>query len=328
MRFRRVLYRWWKMLCCFFRGGKKPQLKFSSSFIQFWFCKNWDIERWLAEFQILQKIGISEIILQTIADTKSHFTVYPTKIAGYTSNDIDMVDTVLSAADRVGMKVRVGLGLNDEWWSVNSQDEEWLNHEAEANSEIATEIIDRYDGHQSLDGWYIPHEFNPLMALNPYEPSNLNQFYKKIAGTIKSKSTKTIMVSPFYNKNISGPVSLSLWSNSIKNTFKNTGIDILALQDSIGAGFNTLNDLDEVYAYTKKAADKIGLILYAVTETFDNTSDVFIPAQQDRIQRQMLRVSDYVCRFVAFSIDHYQNGNDPAQLKGYEDYLRCYLNLS
>jgi hypothetical protein len=306
---------------------KTQTLKFSSSFIQFWFCKNWDLERWLEEFQMLQKIGISEIILQTIADTKSHFTVYPTKIAGYTSNDIDMVARVLVAADRVGMKVRVGLGLNDEWWSVNSRDEEWLNHEAEANSEIATEIITRYDGHQSFVGWYIPHEFNPLIALNPYESFDLNQFYKKIAGTIKSKSARTIMVAPFYNARVSGPVSLTLWSNLVENTFKNTGIDIFALQDSIGAGFNTLDDLDEVYAYTKQAIDKIGLILYAVTETFDKTSDVFKPAQQDRIQEQMLRVSDYVSQFVAFSIDHYQNGNDPAQVKGYEDYSCYCLNL-
>lgn len=327
MKIGQVLYNWGKGLHDFFRLGKKNQPKFSSSFIQFWFCKDWDLDRWLEEYRMLQKIGITEIILQYVADTKSHITVYPSKIKGYTSNSIDMVGTALSAASSVGMNVRIGLGLNDEWWSLNAQDEEWLNQEAEANLEIATEIMNQYDGYQSFAGWYIPHEFNPLMALNPYEQSNLNQFYKKIAGTIKSKSTKTIMVAPFYNARVSGPVTLSLWSKLVENTFKNTEIDIFALQDSVGVGFNTLEDLDEVYAYTKKATDEIGLILYAVTETFEETSEVIKPAQQERIREQMSRVSSYVNQFVAFSIDHYQNGKDPTQVIGYEDYFRYYLSL-
>jgi len=69
---------------------------------------------------MLKDIGINEIILQTIADTGVKYAVYPTKITGYTCNNIDMVGTVLSAADSLGMKVRIGLGFNNEWRTKNA----------------------------------------------------------------------------------------------------------------------------------------------------------------------------------------------------------------
>ena len=93
---------------------------FSSSFIQYWFSQSFDYNRWIAELTMLKNIGINEIILQTIADTRVKYAVYPTKIPGYTCNDIDMVGTVLSAADSLGMKVRIGLGFNSEWWIMNA----------------------------------------------------------------------------------------------------------------------------------------------------------------------------------------------------------------
>jgi hypothetical protein len=275
---------------------------------------------------MLQKIGINEIILQNIANTKSHYAVYPTKMKGYSSNKIDMVEMALSAADSVGMNVRIGLGFNDDWWSKDVHEQGWLDQEAEYNSAIVTEIVSMYSRYQALDGWYIPYEFHPLMALSFVQQDNLNRFFRKIASTIKLNSSKTIMLAPFYNARVSGPVTLSYWSNIVHRTLKDTGIDIIALQDSVGAGFNNLNDLDEIYAYTKKAAEEIGLILYAVTETFEETGGENIPAPHRRIIKQLSRTSAYVDRLLAFSINHYQNGNESAQLNNYENYYRYFIN--
>lgn len=321
-----VRYDWWKGFCRLFRQFRKIQPTFRSSFIQYWYCQNWNYDRWIEEYRMLQKIGINEIILQSIADTKLHYAVYPTKMEGYSSNSIDMVGTALLAADSVGMKVRIGLGFNDDWWSIEAQLQAWLEHEAEANSVIVTEIITMYGGHRALAGWYIPYEFHPLMALVCIQQSNLHRFFKKIAGTIKLNSKETIMIAPYYNARLSGPVILTLWSNMIRRIFQDTGIDIIALQDSIGVGYNTLDDLDEIYAYTKKVTEEIGLILYAVTETFEETEGEKLPAPHRRILKQLSRESAYVRRFIAFSINHYQNGNEPTQINNHEDYYRYYLH--
>ena len=329
MKIGQMLFNWWKRILCLFRRfPKKIQIrpKFSSSFIQYWYCQSWSYDRWIKEFRMLQTIGVHEIILQSVADTKSNYAVYPSKMKGYSSNSMDMLETALSAADSMGMNVRIGLGFNDDWWSFETHDETWLNHEAEVNSSIVTEIAMMYGGHQSIVGWYIPYEFNSLMALTHDQQANLNRFFRKIASTIKLTSTKSSMIAPYYNAWLSGPVTLALWSNSVRHVLKDTGIDIIALQDSIGAGFNTLGDLDEVYASTKKVADEIGLILYAVTETFRENESETLPASQRQIYEQLSRVSPYVSGFVAFSIDHYQNGNESTQVNGYKDYYQYYLN--
>lgn len=324
MKIKQELHNWWKWFFRLFRF-RKSESTFSSSFIQYWYCQNWEYERWFKELQMLQKIGISEIVLQSIVDTKAHYAVYPTKMAGYSSNSIDMVETALLAADNLSMGVRIGLGFNEDWWSLKAHLPSWLDHEAEINTVIFREIKTLYDGHQALVGWYIPYEFHPLMALDYIQQANLNKFFQKIAKTIKESSKDTIMIAPFYNAHLSETMTLAFWSIIIRHVFQDTGIDIIALQDSIGSNYNHLKDIDEIYASTKKAVEEIGLILYAVTETFEETEGGKSPAPHRRILKQLARESAYVHKFAAFSIDHYQNGNEPTQKKYYEDYYRYYL---
>jgi len=275
---------------------------------------------------MLQKIGIDEIIIQEIADTKAKYAVYPTKLAGFTTNIIDMVGTALEAADVAGMNVRLGLGFNSAWWVINAYDSEWLIKEGRINQDIVAEIVSKYGSHESLAGWYIPYEFHQLTAIGLVNQTNLNQFFKGIASAIKLHSDKDIMVAPFYNSLITLSVPFASWSTTLYEILNNTGIDILALQDSIGAGFNTLNNLEEIYHYTKNATDAMGMSLYAITETFDATITPNQPSSLNKIRQQMAIETPYVQRFVAFSIDHYQNENEPSLMTGYDAYRHYYLN--
>lgn len=329
-----VLASLWKRLLYFFKGlERKEKMRihptFQSSFIQYWLCQDWSQERWLQEFEMMQNITIHEIILQSVVDTKAGYAVYPTKIKGYSYSNIDMLETALSTADQCGMKVRVGLGFNDEWWSIDTYDPEWLEEEAEINRIIATEIQMMYSKHPSFAGWYIPHEFNPLMAMTVEQQTNLNQFYRKIAGAIKFESSHTIMTAPFYNAFLSEPLTMALWSYILYYVFKDTRVGILALQDSVGAGFNTVGDLDEIYAATRKATNEMNIKLYAVTETFqvnvekkENLGGKFSPASQRQIEKQLVKVAPYVQGYVAFSLNHYQNRNIAGQATGYDEYYR------
>lgn len=297
---------------------------FSSSFIQYWFAQNWEYDRWIDELNMLKNIGINEIILQTIADTRNKYTVYPTKISGYTSNDIDMVELVLSAADSLGMKVRIGLGFNNLWWIMNAFSYRWLNSEAETNKLIIREITKMYGIHESLNGWYIPYEYYQLTALTTSQQCNLNNFIKQITFEIKINSDKDIMIAPFYYGRFSFIRSLSTWSKLNYAILKDSGIDIVAMQDSIGACFNKMTLLDELYSSMKITTDNLGIKLFADTETFDIKSHKYLSGSQDRILQQLTIEKKYVEGFVAFSIDHYQNINIQGQECNYKEYYNYY----
>ena len=319
----RLLYKWRVSIDMRIETQVKPVFK--SSFIQYWLAKSWDYDRWINELTMLQNIGISEIILGEIADTKAKYAVYPTKITGYTCNDIDMVGTVLKAADSVGMKVRIGLGTNSNWWIMNAYSQLWLNIEAKINKTIVREIVELYGGHSSFQGWYIPYEFYQLTAFTKTQQSYLNSFLKQITYEMKLSSTKDIMIAPFYNGRFSLLVSLPTWSKMVENILKETRIDIVALQDSIGADFNKMKLLDSLFSYTKKATDALGIKLYADTETFTAKSSNYASAPQERISQQLSVERKYVQGFVAFSINHYQNRNIVGQESNYNDYYNYYL---
>lgn len=305
------------------RGSSKPF--FISSFIQKWYAKDFTIERWIDELQMLKDIGIREIILQSVVDTKNKYAVYPTKINGYSVNEKDMILFALDAAKSVGIKVRIGLGESDDWWEKGWHDFNWLSGEAEINKKIINEIFDKYGYHEAFGGWYIPYEFSEFFSTTKSQQAHLNLFYKSMANEMKSKNSNfTIMIAPFYNSNKYKIGCLDIWSTAIEGVLINTGIDIVSLQDSVGAGFNTINNIGMLFYYTKQATDSLGITLYADTETFIATDNGNVPVSQEEILKRMSEVKPYVKGFVAFSFNHFQNKNELNQRSNYQDYLEYY----
>lgn len=309
------------------RNLNKPL--FSGSFIQKWYAKDFTLERWIDELQMVKDVGIDEIILQSVVDTKNKYAVYPTVINGYSASEKDMILLALVAAKRVGIKVRVGLGENDDWWEKGWYDFNWLSEEAQINKKIASEIFDKYSHHEAFGGWYIPHEFSEFFCTTKLQQTNLNLFYNIIASEIKSKNRSfTIMLAPFFNSNKYKIGSLELWSKIVQNVLINTEIDIVSLQDSIGAGFNTIDNIGEVFYYTRKATDLLGITLYADTETFISTEKGNVPATQEEIFIRMSQVSPYVEGFIAFSINHFQSKHVVNQINNYKAYLKYYYDVT
>ncbi len=281
--------------------------EFSSSFIQSWYAEKWSEKRWREELESLKTDGVEELIIQTAADIKHRYANYPTDMEGYEYSGVDMIGNALKAADYTGIRIRMGLGFSEDWWVKNAMDKEWLALEATENKNIFNEIICKYGSHKSLGGWYIPYEFYQFTAITADSQANLNYFLKEISLEIKSKSDKDIMISPFYISSYSWVMPLKSWSKLVENAMKDTGIDILALQDGIGVRNTNIADLDGLFSSTKSSTDKLGIKLYGNVETFEATSKGNVPAGKERISGQLLVQKPYVEKFVAFSLNHFQS---------------------
>lgn len=265
-------------------SNSKPT--FRSSFIQYWYCQNWSQLRWEQEFIMLRDIGITEIILASIADTKGKVAVFFTQIPGFTHGGTDMLEAALKAANRIGMKVRIGLGFSEDWWT-KCYYKSWLDQEASINKAIIDEISSKFGSHPSFSGWYIPYEFSQASAPTRRHQANLNCFYKSMASEIKCTLPKDIMIAPFYSGRFRWVFFLCCWSAMLKNILKDTGIDTVALQDSIGAKFNNLEQLPSILSCTKEAIVALGIKFCVDVETFTQTSTGFESAPQRRIEKQL-----------------------------------------
>lgn len=296
---------------------------FQSSFIQYWYAENWGSERWNKELVMLRDIGISEIILASIADTKANYAVYFSEIPGFSHGSIDMIDTALTAAAKLGMKVRIGIGFSDDWWR-KSYSKAWLDNESSINKLIIREVAEMFGAYKAFNGWYIPHEFSQLNALTTKQQLNLNSFYKNMCVEIKNILPKYIMIAPYYHGTLQWMIPLNYWSVMLENVLKGTFIDIVALQDSIGAKFSYLSQLPMILSHTKKVCDGLSMKFYVDVETFTSTPTGFVSAPQSRIEKQLSIANEYAEGLVAFSIDHYQNKNQAGQARFYDDYYKYY----
>lgn len=282
-------------------------IKFESSFIQSWYAKDFSKERWIEEFIMLKEKNINEIILQSVFDTKNKECFYKTKNKEFKSNNIDMIENCLYAAKETDSKVRIGLGESKFWWTLGALDKAWLFNEMKLNIAFFHEIVSKYGDSEVLSGWYIPYELSDYFIATKWQRKNINKFFKYISNNIKEKSNLNIMISPYFS--IRGPrvLTIKAWEKALKEVLSECSIDILALQDSIGAGFNTLQNVEKLFIHTKRATDDLNISLYADTETFKKRGGKLISATEEEFLERAHVIKKYVEGHIAFSINHYQN---------------------
>jgi hypothetical protein len=100
-------------------------------------------------------------------------------------------------------------------------------------------------------------------------------------------------------------------------------IDAIALQDGVGAGHASAEQLPAWFAATAAAIKTSGVDteLWATTETF---TPGFGSMDIGSVVDDMVAVQPYVSRYWGFSYDHYQSPQQvgPALHQAYLDYLR------
>ncbi|QGQ93910.1 DUF4434 domain-containing protein [Paenibacillus psychroresistens] len=101
--------------------------------------------------------------------------------------------------------------------------------------EIAGDIYSKYGSNASFKGWYLSFEVDNWNFLTSTQWDRMNVFYQNVSNYLKSlNSSKTVMISPFYNT--FGGQTSAAWQTMWQYILAaNPNIDILALQDGVGA---------------------------------------------------------------------------------------------
>lgn len=274
------------------------------------------------QFTTLTNACITSQVVQWAADTKNNTTVYPSGLAGYSQNTAtDVVGRALTAADTANVTEYLGLQTNDDWWNVYGNDSVWLNSEATKANALADDLYAKYGTHSSFSGWYLPFEVDNWNFTSSASQTNMANFYTTVANHLHALTPgKPVIISPFFNT--SGGQTSSQWTTMWQSILATAPIDVVALQDGVGAGHATTGELATWFAATKTAITNARPTtqLWADSETF---SPDFTPMPIGQLVADLNAVAPYVSKILSFSYDHYDS---PSQVPAvYDTTYRNYL---
>jgi Domain of unknown function (DUF4434) len=180
----------------------------------------------------------------------------------------DILEMIFEIADEKGMRVIVD--LPKAGWHGKNSAEEMIDE----NREFVRRFHRRYGKHKSLWGWYLNHEINPLAPNEKTKSAFWRTAWKGIVKECHQVAPSSVVtISPFFlldKESYRGfkfltPEEYASWW---KTTLKETGIDILMLQDSgEHLAFLTLREREPFFAAVAAACKEAGAKFWINVET-------------------------------------------------------------
>ena len=312
----------------FAQSSSCPWPGLTGSFVQPALADSWTGTQWDQEYTYMGDACLDQLVLQWTADSKAHTAVYPTSltVAGYTytQNTVhDVVGKALTHADENGVQVFIGLQTNSDWFVNYANNTTWLNNEATIAEALANDLWTKYGSHTSFAGWYLGFELDNLNEPTQTQWNAIASFYTAVGNYLHTLAPgKPVIIAPFFNTAVG--MSASGYQTMFQSILSQSPVDIVALQDGIGAGHATVSDLPVWYQAMQNAVQQAGhrVRFWSDAETYVINSG-FHPGSIGQLVADMTAEDPYVSNFLSFSYNHYMSPQQvlPAYNATYLNYL-------
>jgi hypothetical protein len=239
------------------------------------------------------------------------------------------VEYLLDAAQKVGIKVWLGLYLNEDnnspysWWNavtdstISPEDEKAIEHHVGRSIAVVNDLAGQYGQHSALGGFYYSIE----IANNAFLPSKNHSYLASILDRVAQAvhtalPGKQLALSPFFNTDLSLS-GAEPFGDMLQYALQNSGLDILILQDGVGVEPDTLtttnDEVSEYFVAARQAADAAGKSFWGNVEIFTNlgtrNSPQLVSSSMDKVRLQLETIAPFVDKIVSFEF-HYMDPND------------------
>ncbi len=302
------------------------------------FTQPWTVDKyttqaqWDAEFTYMRDVDITLWIYQWTGDSKGKTTIYPTQITGYhQSSSYDQVEQALFTAQKFGFQVFMGLVFNSEWWHKEGEDPAWLMNEASQMNAVADELYANYYGRypNTFAGWYINWEMDNYAFYNtdPVQKQNMVDALNTVSQHLDGLNPNLpSTIAPFFNTN--GGATPEQWETFWYDIMNQTNVDIVAMQDGVGVGHATIDQLPAWYQHVCAGVWRAGKLCWTDLENFVGTSHLK-PAPSQRVIDQHQAEYPYVDRIITYSFIEAMSpefGFDPIYYDTYKAYVDSQRN--
>ena len=317
-------------------SAEKRPSKFRATFIQNWYCRDWTQQRWEQELCSAREAGFDSVVVQSVYDivrgecpqgknaqdpaaysSAESFCMFPSEhTAAYHSsqNGGDELAVALEAARNTDMKLWLGTVSDDMWWKYGwgvpegSFFADWSEENGSLGADLITEMWSRYGGSygQQIAGWYYVNEIWNMDAACLGEDNG--EYARIIGSNIKASVSavqescpeKPLLISPFYNPDISGPQQYTAFLRDIIEAGGLRPQDIYAGQDGGGKEYGPAVIRQWAEAQ-KKAAD--GRMTFWINNECFGRDMTAKPVSA--LRENYLAAADLAEGNILFSWDHY-----------------------
>ncbi len=276
----------------------QPLLPVSGTFIDGIACdipaNNWTRAVWRAELEDEKALGIDTLIVIRVGAGSS--AMYDSPVMKCTLHDPDdLLEFILAEADRLAMKVFIGLFDTGKYWLLN----DWEN-EVAVNSLLIDELEARYLHHPSFYGWYLSHEGDMKF--------HQEKIWKPLALKMRADTPgKKILISPRYAGKKYEPrfaVTPELHAKHFRYICGEMAglIDYAAFMD----GHVDFCELPDFMAATAEVMKDFGIGYWSNLETFDRDMPWhFPPIEWNKMRFKLETAQRYVEKIVTFEAPHF-----------------------
>lgn len=277
---------------------------------------NFKAENWREKVREISNLSMEYIVIMATAlYEKCYFKSSILPFADIPCSD--PIEEVLSEADKCNIKVFLGNGFFSDWRKANQniKSKDVIDRSFKAMEELTV----LYGHHKSFYGWYYPDETCIIFNFSKDFVKYVNSCSKRSCELDADKKT---LIAPF-------GTNLVFANNRFIDTLANLDVDFIAYQDEVGVKKTPVNRTEKLFERLKKAHDKAGRSqLWADIELFDFEGLVYksalLPAQFDRIKKQIENVSPYVDKILCYQYLGLMNSPDSTSFAGHPDSTRLY----
>jgi hypothetical protein len=285
---------------------------------------NWSLSRWGQDLAAMRTVNMNTVICGTaVFETNAY---YPgCSLSGVTVQG-QPLDKILTIADTTGMTVHLGLLYEGAWWS-NEGNTTYLNTITDKNKIVINELFSLYSSHPSWKGWYIPTETDNWTTRIESDRQNLVNYYlRPVSDYCHSKTpTKIVSLAPFFNDSL--PMNPTDWRDWwVRTLTEATSLDLIMLQDGIGAGGGHFSSVSTYFPALKQAiVDSTHRMFWSDLEIFKDTV-TWQPAPIGRITTQIAAENPWISGFTCWEFPYYMSPvKGPVQAQLYS-YYSSYIN--
>jgi len=277
-------------------------------------------EDWDKKIKELADAGMHYLVLLDVSIYDKTF--YPSKLMPqHELGCPDPLETVLTAADKYGIRFFVSNGFFGNWYNPY---ELMTGKKANALREKAMEeIAAKYAHHKSFYGWYYPNETG---IRDYYDDAFINYVNKSTAAALKLTPNAKNLIAPYGTRQV-------IADDKYITQLEKMNIDFIAYQDEVGVRKSTPNETGRFYEQLSKAHKKAGRAeLWADVEMFTFEGETYksalLPAPPDRVIEQLNAIEPFVEKILIYQYQGLINKPGTSVYAGSEGSTQLYKKLA